>query len=302
MIESSRLRALAVFVAAQPALLYGYLLWGGVKEAVSAALLALVAALTPAALRERARARGLLPLAMATAALMGVLGFVGAVWIAPMLLPALVVGLRLRGFAFVRATAAFAAFVAVLSRAHAPAHRALSRRDRAQSGHGVDHDGRGSREPVPPAQRAPGLRHLADRRLPPPPPAHRPDLRADRVVAAAGCAGLVLGLAAPRMGPAAVRRGNGGRLRGCGDGRLAVDRRQGPRDRLAGGARRGDGRDRLALARAGAGSRRPPSCSRSRAVSCGRTRSPTTTSGWRRRASSGSWRRSGSDSRATGRP
>jgi hypothetical protein len=115
LIESRRLRALAVFVAAQPALLYAYSLWGGVKEVASAGLFVLVAALTPAALRARVPARSLLPLAVATSALIGVLSFGSAVWIAPVLIPAMVVGLRLRGRRFVRVAAIFAALGFVLS-------------------------------------------------------------------------------------------------------------------------------------------------------------------------------------------
>lgn len=114
-IESAPLRAFAVFVAAQPALLYGYSLWGGVKEEAAAAILVLVAALTPFALRQGVRVRGLLPLATASAAFLGVLGSLGAVWIAPMLLAALLLGLRLRGRTFVLSTGAFIAFAAVLS-------------------------------------------------------------------------------------------------------------------------------------------------------------------------------------------
>ena len=45
LITSARARALVVFAAAQPALLYGYYLWGGVKELAAAALIALVACL-----------------------------------------------------------------------------------------------------------------------------------------------------------------------------------------------------------------------------------------------------------------
>ena len=114
-IEPPSLRALAAFAAAQPALLYAYSLWGGVKEMASAGLLVLVAALTPAALRQDVRVRGLLPLATATAALLGVLSFDGAVWILPILVPALVTGLHLRRRAFVPITAAFLALVAALS-------------------------------------------------------------------------------------------------------------------------------------------------------------------------------------------
>lgn len=114
-IEARPLRALAAFVAAQPALLYGYSLWGGVKEVATAALLVLMAALTPGAWQHATRARGILPLAVATAALLGVLSYLGAVWIAPMLVPALVVGLWLRRRAFVVITAAFAALTAILA-------------------------------------------------------------------------------------------------------------------------------------------------------------------------------------------
>ena len=56
LVESSPLRALAAVVAAQPALLYGYAQWGGVKELGTSAMLALTVALLPTALEE-ARAR-----------------------------------------------------------------------------------------------------------------------------------------------------------------------------------------------------------------------------------------------------
>lgn len=114
-IEARPLRALATVVAAQPALLYGYSLWGGVKEVATAALLVLMAALTPGAWQHGTRARGILPLAVATAALLGVLSYLGAVWIAPMLVPALLAGLWLRGRAFVVVTATFAALTAILA-------------------------------------------------------------------------------------------------------------------------------------------------------------------------------------------
>jgi len=108
-IEAGPLRALAAFVAAQPALLYGYALWGGIKEVPAAALIPLVVALTPLALRERARVRSLLPLVSATSALVAILNFSGGVWLVPALLPVLAFGLRLRGSAFLRPAAAFAA-------------------------------------------------------------------------------------------------------------------------------------------------------------------------------------------------
>jgi hypothetical protein len=69
-IPSARLRGVVAFVAAQPALLYGYGLWGGIKEMTAAFLLALIAALAAIAIRERpASPRRMVPLGVATAAL-----------------------------------------------------------------------------------------------------------------------------------------------------------------------------------------------------------------------------------------
>jgi hypothetical protein len=93
-ITSKPLRAGAAFVAAQPALLFGYALWGGIKELLGALLLALIAALLPWTLEEDRGARAALPLAAACAALVCVLSLPGAVWLAPALLAAMVVVLR----------------------------------------------------------------------------------------------------------------------------------------------------------------------------------------------------------------
>lgn len=79
-------RALAVFVAAQPALLYGYAMWGGVKEVAAAALVALAAALAPMALREGSSWRAVMPLALVAAAIVGVLSAGGVLWVGPLLL------------------------------------------------------------------------------------------------------------------------------------------------------------------------------------------------------------------------
>jgi hypothetical protein len=90
LIASQRLRALVAFLAAQPALLYGYSLWGGIKEITGAFLLALGVALTAAAMRQRPRSlrevRGLLPLALAAGALIQTLGIGAGTWVAPALL------------------------------------------------------------------------------------------------------------------------------------------------------------------------------------------------------------------------
>ena len=52
-IPSRPARAGAAFLAAQPAILYGYALWGGIKELAGALLLALIAALLPWTLAPR---------------------------------------------------------------------------------------------------------------------------------------------------------------------------------------------------------------------------------------------------------
>lgn len=85
-VSSRRLRAVAAFIGGQPALLYGYSLWGGMKELTAAFLLALGAALVAALLtRRQAKARELLPLAGVAAALVDVLGAGAAAWIGPAL-------------------------------------------------------------------------------------------------------------------------------------------------------------------------------------------------------------------------
>jgi hypothetical protein len=93
-LPSPPLRAAAAFVAAQPAILYGYALWGGIKELLGALLLALIAALLPWTLEQGRRARAALPLAAACAALVCVLSLPGAVWLGPPLLAAAVVVFR----------------------------------------------------------------------------------------------------------------------------------------------------------------------------------------------------------------
>jgi hypothetical protein len=93
------LRAAAAFIAAQPAVLFGYSLWGGIKEVGGAALLALIAALVPWTL-QAARLRAVLPLAFACATLVSVLSIPGAVWLVPAIGAAIgiafVLGSRLR--------------------------------------------------------------------------------------------------------------------------------------------------------------------------------------------------------------
>ena len=90
-VRSRPLRAFAATVAASAALLYGYALWGGVKELAEAALLVLAAALLPVFLR-RPGVRAALPLAVVSGATLGVQSAAGAVWL---LVPAAIVGVVL---------------------------------------------------------------------------------------------------------------------------------------------------------------------------------------------------------------
>jgi hypothetical protein len=86
-LERRWLRALVAFLAAQPALLYGYSQWGGIKELTAAFLLALLAAVLGMALSpRRARRQTLIPLAIVSAALAVTLGPGAVAWLAPALL------------------------------------------------------------------------------------------------------------------------------------------------------------------------------------------------------------------------
>jgi hypothetical protein len=89
------LAALLAFLAAQSALLLGYALWGGVKEVAATMLVALVAALVPVSLRGEG-ARSVIPLVLASVAIVPVLSFAGAVWLGLPLLVAVLVGVRTR--------------------------------------------------------------------------------------------------------------------------------------------------------------------------------------------------------------
>ena len=81
-LESRWLRGAAAFIAAQSALLYGYVLWGGVKEITAAMLLVLGCALVGPLLKAE-RARELVPLAVCSTAFLGVLSAGGALWVVP---------------------------------------------------------------------------------------------------------------------------------------------------------------------------------------------------------------------------
>jgi hypothetical protein len=74
--------AIAV-ISAQPALLYGYYLWGGMKEMTGAMLVAAFASVAPLAWEGRRRARALIPALVVVWATLSALSAGGLVWLAP---------------------------------------------------------------------------------------------------------------------------------------------------------------------------------------------------------------------------
>lgn len=82
-VSSPRLRAAAVFLAAQPALLFGYAMWGGIKEMLAALLVALLAALAVSTTRAGSGVRAFVPLVVAAGSVVCVLSVGGAVWLVP---------------------------------------------------------------------------------------------------------------------------------------------------------------------------------------------------------------------------
>jgi hypothetical protein len=116
LLESRPLRALVAFGAAQSALLFGYSLWGGIKEVAVGLVLALLGASAPAAAAGRDGWRGAIPAAVAAAALLAMVGSGGLVWVVPILGLAGLALLRERGLrAVLRRAAPLIAIVAVLA-------------------------------------------------------------------------------------------------------------------------------------------------------------------------------------------
>ena len=84
LVDSRRMRAVAAFLGAQPALLFGYYLWGGVKEILAATLVATGFGLATAALPVRGL-RSALPTVIVAVALADSLSLAGVVWLVPAL-------------------------------------------------------------------------------------------------------------------------------------------------------------------------------------------------------------------------
>ena len=114
LVELRWLRAVFAIVAAQAAVLYGYVLWGGVKEVAGAWLLALVAALAAWTLGTRGRG-AVLPLAAACAALACVESLPGSVWLGPLFVAVIVLVVRRPTRPLVEQAIVFAVATAVLS-------------------------------------------------------------------------------------------------------------------------------------------------------------------------------------------
>jgi hypothetical protein len=110
LVPSRRLRALVAFAASQPALLFGYALWGGIKELAAAWVLATVAATLVPLARAPFELRALLPAAVVCAATLSILSIGGGVWLVPPL--AIVLVLLLRSVRVTAAAVYAAIFVA----------------------------------------------------------------------------------------------------------------------------------------------------------------------------------------------
>jgi hypothetical protein len=114
LLRSAWLRVAAAFVAAQPALLVGYVLWGGIKEIEAAALIAIAAALTSPLFERESRPASAALLALTASALLAVLSFGGAIWLLPVVLVPLVVLWRRSPALTRRSVSLFAAISVVI--------------------------------------------------------------------------------------------------------------------------------------------------------------------------------------------
>jgi hypothetical protein len=115
LIQSPPVRMLVVFVASQPALLFAFSLWGGIKEVVVASMLPLAAALVATTLAAEGRWRSFLPLAAASAAVLGAMSLAAGIWLALLVVLAFGLAIQTRGEAALRESVLFLALAAVLA-------------------------------------------------------------------------------------------------------------------------------------------------------------------------------------------
>ncbi len=115
LVSSRPLRAVVAFLGAQPALLFAYSLWSGIKELAAAALIALVCAAVAATIGRWQSLRATAPAAVAVAALFAVLSPAGGVWLVAPTLVVIAVLIRRGLSSSVRVAAALVGLIAVLS-------------------------------------------------------------------------------------------------------------------------------------------------------------------------------------------
>jgi hypothetical protein len=88
LVQSRALRAAVAFFGAQAALMYGYALWGGVKELFTPGVVLFAACLVPRV--KVGTPRQVIPFAAASAAVIGGLSVGGGIWLVPMLVVGLI--------------------------------------------------------------------------------------------------------------------------------------------------------------------------------------------------------------------
>lgn len=115
LISSKPLRALTAFLGAQPALLFAYALWSGLKELGAAALIALVCAAVAATIDRWEKLRATVPAALATAALLAILSPAGGLWLVAPAVLVLVILVRRGVRSSLRVVSVLVALIAVLS-------------------------------------------------------------------------------------------------------------------------------------------------------------------------------------------
>ncbi len=116
LVPSRPLRAAVVAIAAQPALLVGYVQWGGIKEVAAAALIAFSLAVAPKLAEPELRRGWTAVLAVGVASLLAMLSAGGVIWVLPGLAALAVVVWRTVGHrAALTRAGALAAWVLVLS-------------------------------------------------------------------------------------------------------------------------------------------------------------------------------------------
>ncbi len=115
LVASPRLRVLVAFLGAQPALLFQYAFWSGIKEMAAAMMIALICALFGSTLRHWSSLRGALPAALGVAGLLAVLSIAGGFWLVIPAVLAAVILVRQARAAFLGSAVRLVGLSAVLS-------------------------------------------------------------------------------------------------------------------------------------------------------------------------------------------